>query len=58
MLGNIIGIVQARMGSSRLPGKSLAPLLGRPMLQVLIERVVPARRVDQWDHRHHAAANG
>jgi spore coat polysaccharide biosynthesis protein SpsF len=48
MVGNVIGIVQARMGSSRLPGKSLAPLLGRPMLQVLTERVVPARRVDQW----------
>lgn len=48
MLGNVIGIVQARMGSSRLPGKSLAPLLGRPMLQVLMERVLPAQRVDRW----------
>jgi len=48
MPGNVIGIVQARMGSSRLPGKSLAPLLGRPMLQVLMERVVPAQRVDRW----------
>jgi|ERR1017187_663447 spore coat polysaccharide biosynthesis protein SpsF len=48
MLGNVIGIVQARMGSSRLPGKSLTPLLGRPMLQVLMERVLPAQRVDHW----------
>lgn len=48
MLGNVIGIVQARMGSSRLPGKSLAPLLGRPMLQVLMERVLPAQRVRHW----------
>lgn len=47
-LGNVVGIVQARMGSSRLPGKSLAPLLGRPMLQVLMERVLPAQRVDRW----------
>jgi spore coat polysaccharide biosynthesis protein SpsF len=48
MLGNVIGIVQARMGSSRLPGKSLTPLLGRPMLQVIMERVLPAQRVDHW----------
>jgi spore coat polysaccharide biosynthesis protein SpsF (cytidylyltransferase family) len=47
-MGNVIGIVQARMGSTRLPGKSLAPLLGRPMLQVLIERILPAQRVDRW----------
>lgn len=44
----IAGIVQARMGSSRLLGKSLALLLGRPMLQVLMERVLPAKRVDDW----------
>ena len=48
MLGNVIGIVQARMGSLRLPGKSLALLLGRPMLQVLMERVLPAQRVSYW----------
>jgi spore coat polysaccharide biosynthesis protein SpsF len=48
MLGNVIGIVQARMGSSRLPGKSLAPLAGRPMLEVLMERVLPSRRVNHW----------
>ena len=48
MLGNVIGIVQARLGSSRLPGKSLTPLLGRPMLQVIMERVLPAQRVDHW----------
>lgn len=47
-MGNVIGIVQARMGSLRLPGKSLAPLLGRPMLQVLMERVRPAQIVDHW----------
>lgn len=48
MLSNVVGIVQARMGSSRLPGKTLIPLLGRPMLQVLMERVLPAQRVDHW----------
>jgi spore coat polysaccharide biosynthesis protein SpsF len=44
----VVGIVQARMGSKRLPGKSMAPLLGRPMLGVLLERVKPARRVSKW----------
>lgn len=43
-----MGIVQARMGSSRLPGKTLAQVLGRPMLQVLMERVLPARRINPW----------
>lgn len=28
----IVGIVPARMGSSRLPGKALAPILGMPMV--------------------------
>lgn len=42
-----IGIIQARMGSERLPGKILAPLAGRPMLAVLAERI-RAARVDEW----------
>lgn len=32
-------IVQARMGSSRLPGKVLRPLAGRPMLGRIVDRV-------------------
>lgn len=32
-------IIQARLGSTRLPGKILRPILGRPMLSYLIERV-------------------
>lgn len=48
MPGNVVGIVQARMGSTRLPGKSLALLLNRPMLQVLLERILPSEKVDSW----------
>ena len=35
---NIVGIIQARMGSSRLPGKMIADLCGYPVLQWVIER--------------------
>lgn len=42
-----IGIIQARMSSSRLPGKILAPLRGLPLLQVLLERIRGAG-IDQW----------
>lgn len=40
-------IVQARMTSTRLPGKVLLPLAGRPMLQCLLERLQRVRGVDQ-----------
>ena len=35
---NIIALVQARTGSSRLPGKVLAPLAGRPMIEHVLRR--------------------
>jgi spore coat polysaccharide biosynthesis protein SpsF len=41
----IITIVQARMSSSRLPGKVLRPILGRPMLALQLERIARSRRI-------------
>ncbi len=46
-MGTTIGIIQARMGSERLPGKILAPLGGRPLLDRLVSRIMRAR-VAQW----------
>ncbi len=44
--GHVVALVQARMGSSRFPGKMLAPLAGRPLLAWVLERLKQARRLD------------
>src|SRR6185437_11981074 len=36
-------LVQARMGSTRLPGKALAPICGKPLLQRLCNRMALCR---------------
>jgi len=43
----IVAIIQARMGSTRLPGKVLMDVEGKPVLQHVIERVKEVKRIDK-----------
>lgn len=43
----ILAVLQARMSSSRLPGKVLAPVLGQPMIARQLERLRRSRRIDE-----------
>ena len=43
----ILGVLQARTSSSRLPGKVLKPILGRAMLELQIERLARVQAFDR-----------
>ncbi len=43
----VLAVLQARVSSSRLPGKVLLPILGQPMLARQIERLTRCRRFDR-----------
>ena len=43
----IVAILQARMSSTRLPGKVLKPLCGEPMLYRQIERIKRSSKIDK-----------
>lgn len=42
-----VGIIQARMGSRRLPGKSMRLLAGKPIVELVVERVRRAETLDE-----------
>lgn len=43
----VVAIVQARMGSTRLPNKVMKPIGGVPMIEVLLTRLARAGEVDE-----------
>lgn len=43
----IICIVQARMGSERLPGKVMKDIMGKPMITYILDRLKRSRYVDE-----------
>lgn len=43
----VVAIIQARMGSTRLPGKVLLDLVGEPMLSRVVSRARRARRLQE-----------
>ena len=43
----IVAVIPARMGSSRFPGKPLAPLLGRPMIEHVVCRSMMCDQLDE-----------
>jgi 3-deoxy-manno-octulosonate cytidylyltransferase (CMP-KDO synthetase) len=45
--GKVVVVIPARYGSTRLPGKPLVSLNGKPMIQRVYERAKSARRVDR-----------
>lgn len=45
--GRVVAIVQARMGSSRLPGKTMMDLAGAPLIDRLMRQLAGARSLDE-----------
>ena len=45
-MSRTVAIIQARMGASRLPGKMMLCLHGRPVIEWVVRRICTARRLD------------
>ncbi|MBN2565434.1 MAG: 3-deoxy-manno-octulosonate cytidylyltransferase [Candidatus Eisenbacteria bacterium] len=43
----VIGVIPARLGSERFPGKVLTPICGRPLIRHVYDRLCEARSVDR-----------
>lgn len=43
----IVATIEARMTSIRLPGKVMLPFVGKPDLEIMIERLAKSRTIDQ-----------
>lgn len=47
MKGKTLAIIQARMGSKRLPGKMMLEIAGEPLLKLIFDRVKRSKKVDK-----------
>lgn len=43
----ILAVLQARMSSTRLPGKVMLPIMGRPVLELQIERIMRSKLISK-----------
>ena len=43
----VVAIVQARMGSTRLPGKVLKPISGKPLIELLLRRLSNSVKINE-----------
>jgi glutamate-1-semialdehyde 2,1-aminomutase len=43
----VVALVQARMGSTRLPNKVMKPINGVPMIELLLSRLADSTRIDE-----------
>lgn len=43
----IVAVIQARMGSTRLPGKVLKPIVGKPLLWHIVHRLKKSKLIDE-----------
>jgi len=47
MSAHIVAVIQARMGSTRLPGKVLKPVAGEPLLWHIVHRLKKSRLIEE-----------
>ena len=45
--GKVVAVVQARMGSTRLPGKVMKTICNKPVLELMLERLSKSKSIDE-----------